>query len=116
MRFSQVMGTYPLRVNLADVCKALGHGISWHLVTKLVAELSGLALGSLGESSGIGDGSGDDAADGGRELENVGDGGWVDELVLVDGQSLGWKSTAWRTYGDFLLRENDCAVLSSHAY
>lgn len=74
--------THPLGVHLADVGKSLRQDIGGHLISILVSELGGLALGSLRKSSGIGDGSGDDAADGGRDLEDVGDGRRVDELVL----------------------------------
>jgi hypothetical protein len=71
-----------LRVNLANVGQSLGKGIGRHLITKLVSKLSSLTLRSLGESSGIGNGPGDYAADGWGDLEDMRDGRRVDELVL----------------------------------
>lgn len=80
---------YPLGVDLADVGQPLGHDVAGHLVAVLVPELSSLRLRALGEGTSVGDGSGDDAADRRGELEDVGDGGGIDELVLWRGQGQG---------------------------
>lgn len=74
--------TYSLRVDLADVGQALGQCIGRHLVSKLVSEFGSLALCSLGKSSSIGNRSRDNAADRGRDFENVSNGGWVDQFIL----------------------------------
>lgn len=59
------------------------------------------------------DQSGHDAADGGGDAEEVGDGGGVEELVLwaeVQVRLVG--ATKMQAYGDFLLGDDHCGVLS----
>lgn len=62
---------YALSVDLGDIGQSLGKNVAWHLVAILVSELGGLALCSLGESSGVGDGACHDTADRGGYLEDV---------------------------------------------
>jgi hypothetical protein len=88
-RKTSLCPAYPLGVHLADVGQPLGQGITRHLVAVLVPELSCLGLRTLGEGAGVGDGSGNDAANRGGQLEDVGDGGGIDELVLGRCEHLG---------------------------
>lgn len=83
----EYMQPYPLGVHLADVRQSLGQGVAWHLISILVAEISRLTLGSLGECTGICDGPSHDAPDGRRNLEDVGYGGGIDQFVLARGVS-----------------------------
>lgn len=73
---------YPLRVHLADVGQSLRQDICGHLITIFVSELGSLSLCSLRKRSRIGDGPSDDATNSGRDLEDVGDGRGVNQLVL----------------------------------
>lgn len=85
---------YALRVDLVDVCEALREHVARHLVAVLVSELSGFGAGTGYGGAGVGDAAGHDAADGGGEREDVGDGGGVEELVLcLQSASFpaGWK-------------------------
>lgn len=68
---SEIDDTHSLGVNLANVGQSLGEDVGRHLVSKLVAELGSLALGSLGKRSGIGNGASDYATHRGRNLEDV---------------------------------------------
>lgn len=70
--------SYALSIDLGDVCQPLGHNIAWHLVAVFVFELGSLTLGTLSKRSSICDGTRHDAANGGRDLEDVGDGGGID--------------------------------------
>lgn len=85
--------SYALGVDLGDVGQPFGHNVARHLVAVLVFELGSLALGTLRERPGICDGTGHDATNGGRDLENVGHGGGINELVLIDSVS-SWPSCA----------------------
>lgn len=69
-------------VDLVDVGKSLGEHIARHLVAVLVPELGGLCAGTGDSGARVGDAAGHDAANVGGELEDVGDGGGVEELVL----------------------------------
>jgi hypothetical protein len=75
-------GKYTLRVDLVDVRQPLGKNIARHLVAIFVSELCRLRATSSDGSASIRDGSGHYAADIWREVEDVGDGGGVEELVL----------------------------------
>lgn len=81
------MQAYPLGVDLADVGDSLCQGIARHLIAILVSEFCGLALGSLRKGSRVGDGAGHDATDRRRDLEDVGDRGGIDKLILNHGVS-----------------------------
>lgn len=70
--------SYTLSINLGDVCQPLGHNIAWHLVAVFVFEFGSLALGTLRKRPGICDGTRHDATNRGRDLEDVGDGRWID--------------------------------------
>lgn len=76
------IATYPLSVDLANVRQTLGDGIRGHLIPKLVSEVGSFGLCPCCECSCVGDRSCDDAADCLGDLEDVGDGGGVHELVL----------------------------------
>lgn len=73
-RSCEPWASYALGVDLGDVGQSLGEDVARHLVSILVSELGSLALSPLGKCPGICDGSGHDATDGGRDLEDVGDG------------------------------------------
>lgn len=77
---------YTLCVDLRNVGKPLRQDVTRHLVSIFVSELGSLALGALRKRSGVGNRTGHDAANRGGDLEDVGHGGWVDQLVLF------WRS------------------------
>lgn len=80
---------YPLSVHLADVGETFCKGVGRHLVAVLVAEFGRLGLRSLCKRAGVCDRTGDDTADGWRDLEDVGDGRRVDEFILA--QQSAWE-------------------------
>jgi hypothetical protein len=75
-------GTYSLGVDLADICNSLGQSITRHLVSKFISEFSCFTNSSLYRSPGICDRPSHNTADRGRQLENVRDRRWINELVL----------------------------------
>ena len=75
-------------VHLVDVGKPLGENITGHLVAKLVSEFRGLTTGTGDKGTGVGDGTSHDTSDIWGEVEDVGDGCRVDELVLCVGLAL----------------------------
>ena len=61
--------TDSLGVDLADVGQSLGQDVAGHLVSILIPELGSLSLGALRKSSSIGDRTGHNATNRGRDLE-----------------------------------------------
>lgn len=73
---------HPLCVDLVDVGKSLGENVARHLVAVLVSEFGRFAASTVNAGSGIGYGAGHDAADGGRQSEDMRNGGRIDQFVL----------------------------------
>lgn len=69
-------------VNLIDVGQSLGEGIAGHLVSVFVSELGGLTTRSVDTGSGIGDRPRHHTPNGRGDLEDVRDGGGINEFVL----------------------------------
>jgi len=75
--------TYSLCIDLVDVGQSLCQDVAWHLVPVLVSELGRLTSRTSDGCTSISYGSGHDAADRRREFVDIGDGGGIDELVLL---------------------------------
>lgn len=73
---------YPLCIDLADVGQSLREHITRHFISKLVFELSSFASCTVDRGSAVSDRAGDYAANGRGDLENMGYGRRVDQLIL----------------------------------
>lgn len=74
--------SYPLRVDLVDIGQTLGQYITGHLISVFIPEFSCLPTGTVDAGTGVCYGSSHDAADGWRNLEDVGDRRWLNQFVL----------------------------------
>ena len=93
LRHLQHRIAYSLRVDLVDVGQSLCQHVARHLVSVLVPELGSFASRTVNRCSGVGNGAGHDAADRWRDLEDMGDGGGIDEFVLwMSAQSINIES------------------------
>jgi hypothetical protein len=107
--------THPLCVNLVNICQPLRQHIARHLIPVLVSELGSLGAGTSNSGAGIGDATRHHASHVRRELEDVRDRGGVEELVLVilSAPLRECRGSEEETNGDFLLRDDDCAVFTA---
>lgn len=74
--------THSLCVNLIDIGQSLRKDVAGHLIAVLVPELGCLPASTIHRGSGIRYRACHDAADGGRDLEDMSDGRRIDEFVL----------------------------------
>lgn len=99
MRVSKFKQTNPLCVHLVDVGKSLCKNITRHFISEFVLELRSLALCSSNLCSTVGYRASYDTSNRWGNLEDMGYGGWFNELVLYSMESVRKLATASDHHG-----------------
>lgn len=90
MAFSPQPYAYPLGVHLANVGYPFGQNIAGHLVSIFISKLCSLTPGPSDRGPGIRYRSSHNTTNRWRELEYVGNGGWIDKFILETPQYISY--------------------------